>query len=300
MQQKTKNNTQAEEEPIEITLNNKFKFQSSTLSALHLYIHHTTPINSPINYMRDLFSCKKISSLKLVIYDCPKVDIKELIKSLNFEKMSNLKHLKLNFGCMDFSGDALQDLSEKMKGLRLETFHLSLPNTGLSEKDVLKIDENFIDYSCVKNLGFNFLKALKKKNKEEKAQLNLENFPSIFKKCSNQLENFNLNLSQNELKNVEQLQIGLSSLCEAKSISLKLIMYNCLLKQKMILMICDTLLKFENLKSVKLDIRENYDVKKEYPSCKVISFCETLICAFRQMLAEGDDNEANRKYKVCY
>ena len=299
---KNSRNPSTEEESLEISQNknDKGKISSYKGTTLRLHIHHTVPGNSPINYMNELSNLKNLISLKLVIYDCQKVETKTLIDSLNFENMSKLKHLKLNFGCMDFNGSTLKLLSKKLKEVKLETFHLSLPNSGLSEEDVKVIDDKFIDYSCVKNLGFNFLKAMKTTKKDEKPKLSLEKISLIIKQCSKKLVNLKLNLSQNELSNVDQLQNGLMELCEAKSISLKLIMYNCLLKQKFILMICDTLLKFENLESVKLDIRENYDVKKEYPSCKVISYCEILICAFRHMLAVGDDNEASRKYKVCY
>ena len=267
--------------------------------SLRLNIHHMTLAkyslyNHILNF--DAPGLKNLHTLKLVIYDCD-LEKKQLIKDLNFSPIKNLKTLKLNFGCLNLDAETLKGLKGNLKCLdKLETFHLSLPNAGLSEEDIKIIDDNFINFTNVKDLGFNFIKILNVK-KEEKIKLNLDSLAKIIEKCAPKLNKLSLNLSQNELDNVEPLQEALMRLCD-RNISLKLILFNCSLKQRMILMICDTLLKFDNLESVKLDIRENF--KKDYPSCKVISYCETLICAFRHMLAEGNDDEVNRKYKVSY
>ena len=150
-----------------------------------------------------------------------------------------------------------------------------------------------MNFEDVKDLKFNFLKVLKGSKVKK---LNLKNLASIISSCT-KLNKLTLNLSQNNLENLEYFTNAMLDLADLK-INLRLSFFNCKLKQKHILAICDTLLKFENLEGIKLDIREHYN--KNFPTCKVISYCETLICAFRHMLAEGDDKEENRKYKVCY
>ena len=271
---------------------------AASTKSLILVIHHMK-IEPKIEDFLSFASFKSLESLKLVIYDCKSSNQnpKRLVESIDFKNLKNLKSLKLNFGCMTLNSDFLKILSKQLKHCeQLETFYLSIPNAGLSPNDLDIIDTTFIKYDKIKHLGFNFLKVFN----DRKSKLNLGKIGEIITKIGSRMESLSLNVSQNELDNVEALQTGLLDISDAKKIKVKLIMYNCLMNQKPILLICDTMLKFDNLEEVKLDIRENYHDKKEYPSCKVISYCETLICAFRHMLEEGDDQEAHRKYKVCY
>lgn len=263
----------------------------STKTKLHLVVHHSG-WDPKIAEIIKFENMGHLTHLKLVFFEFK--DIGKLIDNLSFSKLTKLKYLKLNFGCSNLKKEHLEKVKKNLAGLRLESFYLSIPNAGLKPQDLDIIDEDFINFGKVKELGFNFLNVCD----QEKSELNLTKISQIISRCKENLERLDLNFSRNKLFDVDKFQEALLAISDAKKMSLKLIFYNCQFKQKSILMICDTLLKFENLKNVLLDIRENY--KEKYPSCKVISYCETLICVFRHMLAEGDDNEINRKYRVCY
>lgn len=268
-----------------------FKALSPKEKDLHLVFHHLTMDPSIENFLSKELN-KNLVSLNLVIFEVPQAE--SIFNKLKFD-LPSLLHLKLNFGCLNFNEKSLKDLKKSLGSLKnpLETFHLGVPHANLDSLE--EFNEKFIKFSNIKDLRFNFFNAVRSED-----VINLENFSNIIKECRNSLEKLSLNLSRNKLKGVDRLQEALLDISDAKRMNLKLILYNCNLKQKDILLICDTLLKFDNLEQVKLDIRENYNVKKEYPSSKVISYCETLICAFRQMLASGDDNELDRKYRVFY
>ena len=291
---------QAANENIEITKGSKkeqlikIKQLSPSITNLTIIIHHMEIDEEVAKHLN--FSFKNLDSLKLVFYGCKLAHSVKFPECIWFKQLPKLAHLKLNFGCMDLSSTFLKDLKRGLDGLELETFDLKIPNAGISSHDLDNlINKDFIKLTKIKRFGLNLLKVLPQKGK-----ISLKNIGGILEEVGARMERLSLNVSQNELTDVDEFQKGLLEISGSKKIKLKLIMYNCLMNQKPILQICDTLLKFDNLEEVKLDIRENYDVKKEYPSCKVISYCETLICAFRHMLAFGDDSEQNRKYKVCY
>lgn len=284
----------SEYEFVEITDKKTDSSVKLSASSLKLLIHHHKAKETQFKKYLSFFEkeeVKDLVSLKLVIFDCL-IESQIIVDLLNFQNFKKLKHLKLNFGNINFNHSSLKTLKKRLKNLKLETFHLSLPNADLEEDEIKLIDEKLVNFEDVKDLKFNFLKVMK----VAKSKLSLKCLAGILCQCS-KLNKLTLNLSQNLLGDLEDFQSALLKISELK-LNLRLSFFSCKLKQKNILAICDTLLKFENLEGVKLDIRENY--KAEFPTSKVISYCETLICAFRHMLAEGDDKEEDRKYKVCY